>query len=126
MASKLQDRALLALLRVYGSSPRCLRAQKNLTVGLSRPVSRNTSSSAIGALSPLDRRRRHSCCHRTAICRRDALATLASTRTKEVAVLGGGLTGLTTAYYLAEFLPSANITVYETSTRLGGWIDTEK
>jgi len=42
-----------------------------------------------------------------------------------VAVLGGGLTGLTTAYYLTLFLPAAHITVYESSSRLGGWIDTE-
>jgi hypothetical protein len=40
-------------------------------------------------------------------------------------VLGGGLTGLTTAYYLTKFLPEAKITIYEGSGRLGGWIDTE-
>ncbi len=45
---------------------------------------------------------------------------------RDIAVLGGGLTGLTTAYYLTKFLPSAKITLYERSGRLGGWIDTEK
>ncbi|KAH7160209.1 hypothetical protein B0J13DRAFT_123972 [Dactylonectria estremocensis] len=45
----------------------------------------------------------------------------------DIAVLGGGLTGLTTAYYLAKKLPpTANITLYEASDRLGGWIRTER
>lgn len=45
---------------------------------------------------------------------------------QDIAVLGGGLTGLTTAYYLACFHPAAKITIYEAEDRLGGWIDTER
>lgn len=46
---------------------------------------------------------------------------------QDVAVIGGGLTGLTTAYYLAKNLPpSARITIYEASDRLGGWIWTDR
>lgn len=45
---------------------------------------------------------------------------------KDIAVLGGGLTGLTTAYYLTHFHPDANITIYESADRLGGWLDTER
>jgi len=45
---------------------------------------------------------------------------------QDIAVLGGGLAGLATAYYLTRFSPSANITLYESSNRLGGWIDTKK
>lgn len=45
---------------------------------------------------------------------------------KDIAVLGGGLTGLTTAYYLTRFHPTAKITLYEGDNRLGGWLDTHK
>lgn len=41
---------------------------------------------------------------------------------KNVAVLGGGITGLAAAYYLSKGLPNAKITLLESSNRLGGWI----
>jgi len=42
---------------------------------------------------------------------------------RNVAVLGGGLSGLTAAYYLSRRLPqSSQITLYEKATRLGGWL----
>lgn len=44
----------------------------------------------------------------------------------DIAVLGGGLTGLTTAYYLTRFHPDANVTIYESEARVGGWIDTQQ
>ncbi|KAL2271128.1 hypothetical protein VTJ83DRAFT_499 [Remersonia thermophila] len=44
---------------------------------------------------------------------------------KDVAVLGGGLTGLSTAWYLTRTLPSARITIYDSRNRLGGWIETD-
>ncbi|KAF7548377.1 hypothetical protein G7Z17_g7092 [Cylindrodendrum hubeiense] len=58
----------------------------------------------------------------------DRRRTYASAPTNaDIAVLGGGLTGLTTAYYLAKKLPpTANITLYEAGDRLGGWIRTER
>ncbi|KAI6785845.1 protoporphyrinogen/coproporphyrinogen III oxidase [Emericellopsis cladophorae] len=44
-----------------------------------------------------------------------------------IAVVGGGLTGLTTAYFLAKRLEKpAQITVYEASSRWGGWLRSEK
>ena len=44
---------------------------------------------------------------------------------KDVAVLGGGITGLATAFELARILPNAKITIYETAKKLGGWMDSE-
>ncbi|EPE06771.1 protoporphyrinogen oxidase [Ophiostoma piceae UAMH 11346] len=46
---------------------------------------------------------------------------------RDVAVLGGGLTGLVTAYYLAALLPlSCKITLYESGTKTGGWFDSHQ
>ena len=40
-------------------------------------------------------------------------------------MIGGGITGLTTAHYLARWLPpSSRVTLYEAGDRLGGWIHT--
>ncbi|KAL8644465.1 MAG: hypothetical protein Q9226_007750, partial [Calogaya cf. arnoldii] len=43
-----------------------------------------------------------------------------------VAVLGGGATGLASAYYLAQQLPNAQITLFEGSSRLGGWLHSKQ
>ncbi|KAK9769738.1 hypothetical protein AB5N19_07714 [Seiridium cardinale] len=44
---------------------------------------------------------------------------------RQIAVLGGGITGLTAAHYLARHATNAHITLYEASDRLGGWIHGE-
>jgi protoporphyrinogen/coproporphyrinogen III oxidase len=44
---------------------------------------------------------------------------------ENIAILGGGITGLTTAYFLAKELPSASITLYEASDRMGGWLQSK-
>ncbi|KAL8872803.1 MAG: hypothetical protein Q9174_001634 [Haloplaca sp. 1 TL-2023] len=46
----------------------------------------------------------------------------AKSREGNIAVLGGGITGLASAYYLARHLPRTNITLLEGSPRLGGWL----
>lgn len=40
----------------------------------------------------------------------------------DIAVLGGGITGLASAYYLTKELPKARVTIYEASPRIGGWL----
>jgi oxygen-dependent protoporphyrinogen oxidase len=45
---------------------------------------------------------------------------------RNIAVLGGGITGLSTAHYLAQKLPTAMITLYESTGRLGGWMNTKR
>ena len=44
----------------------------------------------------------------------------------DIAVLGGGITGLASAYYLSRLLPDAKITLFEASTRLGGWLHSKQ
>lgn len=43
-----------------------------------------------------------------------------------VAVLGGGITGLASAYFLSQKLPKAKIVLFESSHRLGGWVYSRK
>ena len=61
--------------------------------------------------------------------RRPYITGLSDSRTNHeatnVAVLGGGITGLTTAYLLSRSLPNANITIIEASSRLGGWLHSQ-
>ena len=42
---------------------------------------------------------------------------------KDIAILGGGITGLSSAFFITQEIPQAKITIYEDSTRLGGWLD---
>ncbi|GAB7365076.1 hypothetical protein MBLNU230_g5857t1 [Neophaeotheca triangularis] len=44
----------------------------------------------------------------------------------DVAVLGGGITGLASAYYLSQQLPKSRITIYEAGERMGGWLDSKR
>ena len=44
---------------------------------------------------------------------------------KEIVVLGGGISGLATSYFLRELNPSiSKITILEANGRMGGWIET--
>lgn len=45
---------------------------------------------------------------------------------KSVAVLGAGLTGLSSAYHLSRLFPKSKITLVEKQLRLGGWVQTER
>ena len=44
----------------------------------------------------------------------------------DIAVLGGGITGLTSAYYLTQQLPDARITLFESTSRVGGWLHSKQ
>ncbi|KZT00496.1 Protoporphyrinogen oxidase [Laetiporus sulphureus 93-53] len=43
-----------------------------------------------------------------------------------VAILGGGLTGLSSAFHLSRRFPKARITLLERQPRLGGWVRSER
>ena len=42
--------------------------------------------------------------------------------TPSIAVLGGGITGLASAYFISRDIPNAKVTLFEASSRLGGWL----
>jgi predicted NAD/FAD-binding protein len=44
---------------------------------------------------------------------------------KHIAILGGGITGLSAAHYLTRELPNAKITIYEASPKVGGWLQSK-
>ncbi|KAF8162792.1 protoporphyrinogen oxidase [Crassisporium funariophilum] len=45
---------------------------------------------------------------------------------RSIAILGGGLTGLSSAYHLSRRFPAAQVTLIEKHARLGGWVHSER
>ena len=43
----------------------------------------------------------------------------------KVAVVGGGVSGLTFAYFLSKLRPDIKVTIYESKDRCGGWIHSD-
>src|SRR5882724_9911583 len=43
-----------------------------------------------------------------------------------ITILGGGITGLSSAFHLSRKLPSSRITLLEQTSRLGGWIRSKR
>ncbi|MCJ1399263.1 oxygen-dependent protoporphyrinogen oxidase [Xylographa trunciseda] len=43
-------------------------------------------------------------------------------KVEEVAILGGGITGLASAFYISEAFEDVHVTLYEAGPRLGGWL----
>lgn len=62
-------------------------------------------------------------CKPATVCQRQFSS---SSEPQDVAILGGGVAGLASAYYLSQSLPSTKITVYEAAPRMGGWLHSEK
>jgi hypothetical protein len=54
--------------------------------------------------------------------------TFASVAEKQpnIAVLGGGITGLASAYFSSQEFPNAKITLFEAKETLGGWVKSTK
>ncbi len=46
--------------------------------------------------------------------------------TPDIAILGGGVTGLAAAYYCSRQLPRAKITLFEQGARCGGWMQSSR
>ncbi|KAI9754130.1 MAG: hypothetical protein M4579_004852 [Chaenotheca gracillima] len=45
---------------------------------------------------------------------------------QEIAIVGGGISGLAATHYLAEQYPDVPIHLYESSSRLGGWVESKR
>ena len=45
---------------------------------------------------------------------------------ERVAVLGGGISGLASAYFVAKQFPKSKITIYEANKDSGGWIQSRR
>lgn len=109
------------------------------------PVCLVVSLSGIGDAAMLVRPHAHRIastafgCHRPHLCPRlpsFPTALLSRTRSRDysaeptashdVAVLGGGITGLACAYYLTRELPTAKVTLYEGKDHVGGWIQSKR
>jgi protoporphyrinogen oxidase len=43
-----------------------------------------------------------------------------------IAVLGGGLSGLSSAFHLSRRFPTAKVSLIEKQTRLGGWVRSQR
>lgn len=54
-----------------------------------------------------------------------ALHTQQTGTTYDAAVIGGGITGLTTAFRLSQDPTCSKVTLYEKSGRVGGWLQSE-
>lgn len=50
-------------------------------------------------------------------------ATTRSRPERDIGIIGSGITGLASAYWLTKKYPEAKITIYEGSPRIGGWIN---
>ncbi|CAK1367084.1 Protoporphyrinogen oxidase [Cercospora beticola] len=50
----------------------------------------------------------------------------APTHSHDVAILGGGITGLASAYFLTRQFPNAKVTLYEAKERVGGWLESKR
>ncbi|KFY08784.1 hypothetical protein V492_05915 [Pseudogymnoascus sp. VKM F-4246] len=100
---------LVTLLRGYYRSPLCLS---------SRNGERAYGTARVLATSPSGLRR-HQPGHPPS---KRSLTTTSGQPPSNIAILGGGITGLVIAAVTAKLHPNSKITLYESSDRLGGWV----
>ncbi|KAH8675564.1 hypothetical protein BX600DRAFT_452985 [Xylariales sp. PMI_506] len=141
MASKQTEELFIALLRSAYSNT-CHNAVKHQSQAIAPKLSAVGAAAYLRPLYPPQLQRRAACLYLGG-CRGYATTRSAGSRSpaarsavptsrhvspppqnkRQIAVLGGGITGLTATHYLARHAPDAHITLYEATDRLGGWID---
>lgn len=117
MHPKVPDNLLVTLLRQCYSTPCCRH------LGAGRRSNLYKRSLHIQATQ-----QNYSADNKILKCNRSRSYATSSTiaqPSNEIAVLGGGITGLASAFYLTKELPDAKITIYEASDTLGGWLRTK-
>lgn len=107
------EAGLVTLLRQCYRSPRCLSARRGERLYTTR----------ILATSSPRRRAGHLHSKRSSSAR--SLTTTTDHTLEHVAVLGGGITGLSAAVIAAKLNPNAKVTLYESSERVGGYVHSE-
>lgn len=55
-------------------------------------------------------------------CNRRRFASSSAAYPEQIAVLGGGISGLASAHFVAKEFPNSNITVFESAKEAGGWL----
>lgn len=58
--------------------------------------------------------------------RRRHNSTTSAAYPERIAVLGGGVAGLSSAYFLSREFPNSKVTIYEAGTDAGGWVKSVK
>ena len=97
------------------------KSLKLLVDKLSRLISTNDAEAAYSPEIP----RNESCAKpATLVCRNATKRFMPPP--KSIAVLGGGLSGLSSAFHLSRRFPAAKVTLIEKQTRLGGWVRSQR
>jgi oxygen-dependent protoporphyrinogen oxidase len=135
MRPRLSESALVLLLRQCYRTPRCQHAQLprirshlkafSSTTRVQASHGERTSSKHV---EKEGRKRGSASLHQNktnGTAKRIPDAQWLSKPDANIAVLGSGITGLATAYYLTQFAPDVKITLYEGSDRLGGWMQSK-
>ena len=98
------------------------------------PVPNHTSCTLMHRLTSISRRQVNTlefllkqcyaspACQKSFLYRQYASKSNTNPESPNIAVLGGGITGLASAHFLSRDLPNAKITLFESSSRLGGWL----
>lgn len=111
----LPEQTLVTLLSQCYTTPRCARATARRSLSAlhsRRPRADQSSLRTLQTFPPLSVRNWHS--------------GNPNDKPTSIAVLGGGITGLTAAYDLSRSHPNIHITLYESSNALGGWVESSQ
>ena len=59
-------------------------------------------------------------------CNRHRFSSTSAAYPKDIAVLGGGISGLSSAHFVAEEFPDSRITIFESTKKGGGWLQSQR